>query len=227
MKDMRKKKAQLVSELEQLRHEVETLRESSGSKESTSNNSQNGQGKDFFERLESTLELLAILSRVDSLDELCRAAVELGQPRLGMDRIGVWLIDPQTPTHLQGTYGIDAEGNLRDEHELTLPLQLDNWPCLNSKEKSLKPFTKNNVEIVDFEGKKGKGGKAMVLLWDGEGNVGLISADTLVSKRPITVEDTEILSLYAASLGPMITGKRAKMELFEQNSRLSLLNEVG
>ena len=54
------------------------------------------------------------LSTVDSFDDLCRAAVELGRSRLGFDRLGIWMVGEDRAS-ATGTFGVDEEGRVRDE----------------------------------------------------------------------------------------------------------------
>ena len=77
--------------------------------------------KIFAERLAVLSEVTTELSKVDSLDALCRRAVELGREKLDFDRLSVWLLAEDRSTML-GTFGVDAEGRYTDERILRVPL---------------------------------------------------------------------------------------------------------
>jgi light-regulated signal transduction histidine kinase (bacteriophytochrome) len=64
------------------------------------------------------------------------------------------------------------------------------------------------------------GDNAMAGLWDGGNVIGVISVDNLLTARPISEHDLEVLRLYASTLGHLITRKRAEEELRQLNQEL-------
>ena len=70
----------------------------------------------FAGQLVALHEVSNELSKATSLDDLCRAAVELARRRLGFDRISIWFTDPDW-TAVRGSFGVDEEGALRDERD--------------------------------------------------------------------------------------------------------------
>src|SRR5258708_25392737 len=74
----------------------------------------------FQEQLRTLHEVGIELDSVDSLDELCRMAVELGRSRLGFDRLGLWLYE-QDNTIARGAFGTDEHGQIIDERGMSIP----------------------------------------------------------------------------------------------------------
>jgi hypothetical protein len=70
----------------------------------------------IHERLAGLNEVANTLGRAQSLDEMCRAAVELGRERLGFSRLGIWFLDGDVST-IRGTFGVDEHARLRDERD--------------------------------------------------------------------------------------------------------------
>lgn len=72
-------------------------------------------------------ELTAILSacdeilRLDDVDTILRRTVEIARERIGLDRVGLFLLDEQRRLML-GTWGTDLEGNTVDERHVMYAL---------------------------------------------------------------------------------------------------------
>jgi two-component sensor histidine kinase len=80
-------------------------------------------------------------------------------------------------------------------------------------------------DLRDYQGNiVGKGSHVVAGLWNGEEIIGLLGADNLIRKHPITESDIKLLDLYAVSLGHLCTLKRAeeriKNDLKEKNVML-------
>jgi hypothetical protein len=71
--------------------------------------------RQYQTKLKALNEVTIELSKTQSSEDLCRQAVELGQKKLGFDRLGLWFYDDDDPTMAVGTFGIDEQGNIRDE----------------------------------------------------------------------------------------------------------------
>ncbi len=166
----------------------------------------------FGRRLAALQEVTNELSKLPSVDELCRRAVKLGRSRLGFDRLSVWLVGDD-PSTLLGTFGVDEHGHLRDERSCRFTADPGSpWWRIRAGEISCfyqedAPLRNDSDKVV------GKGSHAAVALWDGEKVVGYVSSDNLLLRQPITERQRELLALYASALGHLCTRKRAEEAL--------------
>ncbi len=104
--------------------------------------------KEFQDRLKELHEISIQLADVPTLDDLHRQAIELGLKHLGFDRLGWFMLHDNGKT-IQGTYGSDVHGNVRDERDLKIEITLDNWTS------SFQRFTSNGhvYFLVDMTSK--------------------------------------------------------------------------
>ncbi|MEZ4671328.1 MAG: PAS domain S-box protein [Anaerolineae bacterium] len=150
-----------------------------------------------------SLHTIAIeLTQIDGLDAFYRAVVEMGLQRLGFDRVGLFLFDPET-NEAQGTYGTDTEGNIQSEFHIKFTLSPNGgmWSSMQNPNRFYfaddYPL-EHNREIV------GRGWNTAVALWHGDRNLGWLSADNLIHHAPVSQIQLEALAQYgiyvAASL---------------------------
>jgi signal transduction histidine kinase len=174
--------------------------------------------RDFRERLFSLVEVGTELSRADSLDSLCRRAVELGRERLGFDRLGIWFRGPD-PGTMTGSFGTDEQGGLRDERSVCRKSTPRQEEVLAQKHPAI--VRHDEVVLNDANGQAvGQGMHAMAAMWDGERTIGLVASDNLIHRRPITDHDCELLNLYASTLGYLCSRKKAEEALKQYSVRL-------
>jgi signal transduction histidine kinase len=178
----------------------------------------------FSEQLMALHEVSNQLSRAASLDELCRAAVELGQSRLGFDRLGIWFAcDDRTAA--RGTFGVDESGQIRDEREsrVTITPQSLAGQILRARKPVLLegegPVRDNRADVV------GRGMHAIAALWNGEEVIGFVSIDNLLRQQPITERQCRLLALYASALGHLWAVKRLESELRQRAQELAEADE--
>ena len=155
------------------------------------------------------------LSLAPSLDDLCRQAVELGSRRLGFERIGVLLVDPGSPRKLFGTFGIDGEGRLRDEHDIVVGLEDEREVFWLPVYAGATPMLYRQADkLYDKDGKQlGYGEHAAAGLWDGNQVSGIVFVDNLLTGTLIDETQRQILVLYAQTVGHLCTLKRAQREV--------------
>jgi PAS domain S-box-containing protein len=187
----------------------------------------------FLGRLKALHEVTLELSRVDSVDQLCYRAIELGRDRLEFDRLGIWLLDDD-PNFIVGSFGIDELGQIRDERNIRLPIDDDR--LVRDVFESELPVSVNldTTLLDDRYGPVGQGWNAIAALQDRGRVIGYISVDNLLRRQPIEPYQIEILALYGATLGLLCVRKRAEAALraSEETTRhflesLKALHEVG
>jgi PAS domain S-box-containing protein len=114
---------------------------------------------------------------------------------------------------MQGSFGTDEHGELRDERNAQVKFRHSGlaWRVFSHKE---------SMALVEYGplfnhlGQKvGEGDNAMAALWDGDEVIGVISVDNLFTQQPITKHQLEVLRLYATTLGHLIRRKRAEEAL--------------
>jgi PAS domain S-box-containing protein len=173
----------------------------------------------FLERLKALHEVSLELSRLDSIDDLCYRAIELGRSRLDFDRLGIWLLD-EDPNFIVGTFGVDEHGQIRDERGIRLPIKDDKF--VSDVFESELPVSVNmdTTLLDDRYGPVGHGWNAIAGLRDRDQIIGYISADNLLGRQPFEPYQIEILALYGATLGLLCIHKRADDAIYQLNAQL-------
>jgi two-component sensor histidine kinase len=158
-------------------------------------------------------EISMELSRSADVNALCRKAVELCVSRLGFDRIGIWLTDPEDPDWKVGTWGTDEEGYPRDESSSRIPRgEIDHRDELYD---GRIPYVlvESGPAYDDRSRLVGTCAKAIAPLWDGEAIIGEIVADNLFSERQISEDEGAFLALFARTVAHLLVIKRGEAAL--------------
>lgn len=174
----------------------------------------------FQDKLKALHELNITLSKVSSLDDLYARAIELGCRDLGFERLGLWLLADDGET-MMGTFGIDQHGNLADERDLHHPVSEDPWSEAALRSKSRLAIWQDK-DLVDRLEPVGRGTNMIAAMWDGDRTIGWLAADNLLSGNPMAPYSPELLVLYGATIGRLITLKRAQDALRQSQERLEL-----
>jgi PAS domain S-box-containing protein/putative nucleotidyltransferase with HDIG domain len=173
------------------------------------------------QELIALLEVNNELSRVESLDQLCRRAVELARDRMGFDRIGIWFIG-EKPDEIVGSFGIDESNKVRDERGNKTRFHNAE---IEKKVRALGPSAVLQTEGTLFNHKGetvGKGSWVCAVLWSGKDKTGYIFADNLISQKPV---NTQLLALYAATFGHLCSLKKTQDALRRSEERFRELWE--
>jgi PAS domain S-box-containing protein len=175
------------------------------------------EARQFQGRLKMLHEVTSELAQTHSFDDLCRRAVELGRSKLGFDRLGLWFLDSD-PEYMVGSFGIDENGNIRDERNQRLRIRhgehseerLDGRVFAATR--SDVPIYNDRAEIV------GTGWKAVAQVWNGDRNIGWLATDNLLTLKPLRDYELELLSLYADTLGHLASVRKAEETLSAERS---------
>jgi PAS domain S-box-containing protein len=191
---------------------------------------QEEQAAQFQKRLKTLHEVSLELTRTNTLDDLCRATVELGRSQLGFDRVSIWLLDQSNPDYMVGTFGTDENGFTRDERGIRLPVVgEDDYMRQAIEDRSRRVILTEQDEVVynDRSQPVGRGQRVAGLMWDGDLLIGYIAIDNLLTKAPITPETIEILMLYSALVGHLCSRRQTEENTQRFQMRLKTLHEVS
>lgn len=180
------------------------------------------QEREFQTYLKALHEITVELSGIEDLDTFYKRAVELGLERLGFERVGLLLYDPDRNLGI-GTYGTDLSGKLMEESHIQFD-PTGKGGILEQTFTSDARFVVNkdaplyhNLEVVKH------GWNAAAVLWQGEVKLGWLSIDNAVTGLPISQSVLDILALYAMRLGALLAQKRAQIALVNQRNLLRTL----
>lgn len=171
----------------------------------------------FLDDMKALQEIHLTLSGIEDLDSLYMKMIALSQQRLGIERLGLFIINENT-NELEGTYGVDEDGNARDERYYHEPLESLQWPweVLNAPNHAK---VWHNAEIYDDGVVVGTGWKAGATLWNGHKAIGYLACDNFVTKRVIRPYESELLSILGSTFGHLIERKRAEASLHNSEAR--------
>ena len=181
----------------------------------------------FLEQLKTLHEVGLELAGAETLDDLCRQAVDLGRSHLGFDRLGVWFLDNSDPAYIVGTYGTDEQGLVRDERNQRVKLSFN--PEMDEILDGRVFVTTHDDAIIrdDQSHEVGAGWNAAAKLRVGDKHMGWVFIDNLLKREPKSDYQLELLTLYAATISHLATAK-STLELHRQFlERLKALHEVG
>jgi PAS domain S-box-containing protein len=167
----------------------------------------------FLKDMQALQRIHLELSRIDDFDALCRKIVEMTQEQLGVDRVGLFILDPSGKS-LHGTYGVGQDGKLRNESYYHEEVTDDHWTLevLNAPDHVRlwddAPIRDNGLDV-------GVGWKVSATLWDGHNALGYLVADNFVTQRPFRQYELELFSVLGSTLGNLIERKHAMSSLRE------------
>lgn len=166
------------------------------------------------------------LAAIHSLDMICQRAIEMAHQDLGFDRISVWLVDPKDSQYCNGTYGIDEQGNLRDERKERTTLNLDGIPAASHKNTD-RLYQRQNVALCDHASNVVGYGEQIIFGMSNAGQLlGYISSDNLLNQQPIPDWQRDSLVIFGQILENQINRYHAELKLRQSVTRSRLLNEI-
>ena len=176
----------------------------------------------FLDDMKALQELHLELLEVEDPEQLYIKMVQLVQTRLHIDRMGLFLLN-EDGTQLNGTYGVDVDGQIRNERYYREEVTADHWTfeILNSP-KHVKLW---DAGAIHDDGRViGHGWKAAATLWDGHKAIGYIVIDNFVSHRPPRPYEAELISILGGTYGHLIERKQYEHFVQQQNEALIKTN---
>lgn len=176
----------------------------------------------FQNYLKALHDITVELTTIADLDTFYKRAVELGLERLGFDRLGLLLYDPDAGV-AQGTYGTDGSGKLVAEYHIRFdPSQLTSI-LQRALEEDERYALDENAPLFSNMKPIGTGWNAAAVLWYGTEKLGWLAADNGTQHQPFATTQLNLLALYAATLGTLLVQKRAHLAIEDSERRLRLL----
>ena len=160
----------------------------------------------FLSDMKALQELYLELSQIEDLDKLYYRMVELSQTRLRIDRLALFLANPET-NELVGTYGVDTTGMIRDEHYYRVSVSSDHWSHNIANTPKHTMFWED-APLYDDSQAVGKGWFAATALWDGHEAVGYLVSDNFILHQPPRPYQVELISLLGSTFGHLIRLKQ-------------------
>jgi len=172
----------------------------------------NDEEQHFSAALRELHNIRNVLVSEQDIHNFCRQAVILGHEVLGFDRLSLWFVS-DLPTEIVGSYGIDEYGRLRDEREERISCTPGSMVATVLADQARiqvredEPLRNAQAEIV------GHGAHAVAALWDGNTVTGVLSVDNLISQQAFTRHRTELLEIFADTLGHLYSRLRLQISL--------------
>ncbi|MBX3057631.1 MAG: PAS domain S-box protein [Anaerolineae bacterium] len=175
------------------------------------------------------------LSQVESLDELFKQAVHLGKMRLNLERFALYMYD-EARDCFTGTYGVDRDGNPRDERgpefDIVVPDAVQFFRDIKQR-----LMIREDCELWDHGVVVGRGWNITAPLREGNKLAGLLFTDNLLSQQPLLPHLPDLIIAYSNIIVNLIERKRAEESvatalaeterLYEMSARLNAAASVN
>lgn len=173
----------------------------------------------FYHALYELNQVSVALSKTRTLDELYEQAVRLALAKLGFERLGILLIENN---RMQGTWGVDLEGNVRCEMDESAELEDDIAEAIQQISSKGKVCVWHKRELKEFGRSEhldnvGQGWNAAIAFWQDDEVIGWVACDNLISKTPFKAYQSHVLRLFGTLLGELILRKRAEESIAAMN----------
>ncbi len=178
--------------------------------------------RDFSERLRILHEKSNDLLYCQTIKEICKKAVTIGQQELGFSRMAILLYDEKRDL-MVGTYGVDLNYNIYDMEDEETGQEISQRPDdpLSKVMRQREPFARITQPEHDPEtGQYFELEKGLAALWDGNKAIGYIPFDKGAPDSKISNRDLELLAIYASTIGHAISELRAREEKQQLQSQV-------
>jgi len=160
----------------------------------------------------SVLSAIDELSCYQDLDVILRRAVELLRDRIGLERVGIFLFQPQDQL-LHGSWGTGLSGQTTDEHRIAFALgdnhreafqraesDGDRWLLLDDAPRTVQ--LDGETRILE------NGWIALTPIISARGQVGLLSSDGALTGAPVDESKQTQAAVFCSLLANLIELKR-------------------
>ena len=171
----------------------------------------------FLNDITALQEIHLALSQEHDLDALYIQMIARSQQSLGIDRMGLFVINDQA-NEIQGTFGVDETGNTRDERYYHEKITPDHW-TMEILDSLTHTKVWENAELMDNGVAVGTGWKAGTTLWTGHQAIGYLMCDNFLTHKPLRPYEAELLSLLGTTFGHLIERTRVEASLQESEAR--------
>ncbi len=181
--------------------------------------------RDFQKQLKTLHEMGLELSRADTLDDLCRLAVEFALSRLNLARVSLYFFNHVT-SEVYGVFGGEASGSIYpiqnqchsiEQDKVVAAIHKGQHPIVVEKDVNL--YTVKD-EVI------GKGWRVFAAIWDGNTVLGYLTVENLHPNKPLASYELELLTLYGSILGNLCSRKQADDLLRTSETRYRQLFET-
>jgi len=168
-------------------------------------------------------KLAALLSGFDEIlalddsDAILRRAVELARERIGLDRVGLFLLD-RARNLMLGTWGTDFQGKAVDEHHIMYEVSDTDREAFRRYEEEGAHFTVfENCPIVEHhKGEtvvEGRGWVACTPIHSARARIGILFNDTGLSGAPVDEGKQTHAAVLCSLLGTLLDPARGSTTL--------------
>lgn len=158
------------------------------------------------------------MSPLNSVLAICKKAVELAKQELDLDRVAIFLMNPESNT-LTGTYGTDIEGNIVDETWYHTPSEYKGL-IKAAMERPDQLVVEEKIELFHNDKQVGYGWNVATQLRSNGRTIGIIFADNLINGHALNSHTQHLFSLFSANVAEIIAKKQAQMALHKLNVEL-------
>ncbi len=170
---------------------------------------------EFQQKFEILHAISIQLDRTPSFDELCRLGVELGLEHLDVDRMSFWFVDEKRE-FLTGTFGVDEQGNLRDERSQRKRFEDEVLRSLSFGD--IEKYRDEDAPLYNEYGEVvGHGWVVVVPLLNDNEIVGYLACDNLINQRPLKSYQPKLLQMYGSTIGFLARNKQelSRRQMFQ------------
>lgn len=160
----------------------------------------------------SVLSAIDELSCYDDLDTILRRAVELLRDRIGLERVGLFLLDPEDKL-LHGCWGTGLHGQTTDEHAIAFAMGENHQEAFRRAEADGDRWLmlEDAPRTVQMEGETRvleSGWIVLTPIVSARGAVGLLASDGALSGAPVDESKQTQAAVFCSLLANLIELKR-------------------